>query len=146
MTPTGLEGKRVLIIEDNAENTRLFRAILKLEGVAEVLEADRAQLGIELAVKNHPDLILMDIQMPDMDGIAATRILRSQPGTAGIPIVAVTASVTDKDRQEILEAGCDEHIAKPIDPASFVQQIASHLQPAPRPAPDFSADGAPALP
>ena len=123
----GLEGKRILIIEDNAENTRLFRAILKLERVGEVLEADRAQHGIELAEKNLPDLILMDIQMPDMDGLTATRLLRSNPETSAIPIVAVTASVTEKDRREILAAGCDAHIAKPIDPAAFVEQIASHL-------------------
>lgn len=128
MTTTGLEGKRILIIEDNAENTRLFRAILKLEGVGEVFEADRARHGIELAEQNHPDLILMDIQMPDMDGLTATRLLRSNPNTSEIPIVAVTASVTEKDKREILEAGCDEHIAKPIDPIAFVEQISAHLR------------------
>lgn len=128
MTASDLEGKRILIIEDNAENTRLFRAILKLEGVTEVFEAERARSGIELAQQNLPDLILMDIQMPDMDGLTATRLLRSDPATAAIPIVAVTASVTEKDRREILEAGCDEHIAKPIDPAAFVEQISAHLR------------------
>ena len=129
MTATGLEGKRILIIEDNAENTRLFRAILKLEGVTEVFEADRAQYGIEIAEQHQPDLILMDIQMPDMDGLTATQILRANPKTAAIPIVAVTASVTEKDRREILAAGCDEHIAKPIDPTLFVQQISAYLHP-----------------
>jgi CheY-like chemotaxis protein len=88
MTP-GLEGKRVLVIEDTAENMRLFRAVLKLEGV-EVLEAPDAQTGIEIATRESPDLILMDIQMPEMDGLTATRLLRAEPKTAGIPIVAVT--------------------------------------------------------
>lgn len=126
---TPLVGSRILVIEDNEENIRLFRAILKLEGVAEVLEAKRAQIGIEIAEREQPDLILMDIQMPDMDGLTATRLLRANAKTAAIPIVAVTASVTEKDRKEVLEAGCDEHIAKPIDPSTFGQQIATYLKP-----------------
>lgn len=129
MTDVPLEGRRVLVVEDNEENMRLFRAILRLEGVAEVLEAKRARLGLEIAERELPDLILMDIQMPDMDGLTATRLLRANPKTAGIPIVAVTASVTEKDKTEVIAAGCDEHIAKPIDPSTFGQQIAAHLKP-----------------
>jgi len=132
---TPLAGSRILVIEDNEENIRLFRAILKLEGVAEVLEAKRAQVGIEIAEREQPDLILMDIQMPDMDGLTATRLLRANAKTSNIPIVAVTASVTEKDRKEVLEAGCDEHIAKPIDPSIFGQQIAAYLKPQNAPIP-----------
>jgi two-component system cell cycle response regulator DivK len=127
MTMPALEGKRVLVIEDTAENMRLFRAVLKLEGV-EVLEAENAPVGIEIAARESPDLILMDIQMPEMDGLTATRLLRAEPKTAHIPIVAVTASVTEKDRNKTLEAGCDGHIPKPIDPSIFGQQLAGFLK------------------
>jgi len=126
MAPT-LEGKRVLVIEDTAENMRLFRAVLRLEGV-EMLEAEDALTGIGLAQSEQPDLILMDIQMPEMDGLTATRLLRADPKTADIPIVAVTASVMDTDRHKTLEAGCNGHIAKPIDPAIFGSQISAYLK------------------
>lgn len=126
MTPLPLSGKRILVVEDNAENRRLFNAVLKLDG-AEVLEADGANRGLQLAGDEQPDLILMDIHMPDMDGLTATRLLRSDPKTAGIPIVAVTASVMAKDRDKIIEAGCDGHIAKPIDPLSFTDEIITYF-------------------
>ena len=122
LPPASLAGKRILVIEDNAENMRLFRAILKLEGI-EILEADRARQGIEIAQREQPDLILMDIQMPEMDGLTATRLLKADPKTCAIPIVAVTASVTEKARAATLDAGCDAHVSKPIDIAAFVQQI-----------------------
>jgi two-component system cell cycle response regulator DivK len=128
MTTPGLVGKRVLVIEDTVENMRLFRAVLKLEGV-EVLEADGAVKGIEIAEREQPDLILMDIQMPEMDGLEATRLLRANEATSMIPIVAVTASVMDRDRNKTLAAGCDGHIPKPIDPSVFGQQIAAYLRP-----------------
>lgn len=127
MSDSVLEGKRVLVIEDTAENMRLFRAVLKLEGV-ELLEAEGAALGIELARAHQPDLILMDIQMPDMDGLTATRILREDETTRDIPIVAVTASVMDRDRSKTFAAGCDGHIPKPINPTTFGQQIAAFLR------------------
>lgn len=122
-----LEGKRVLVIEDTPENMRLFRAVLKLEGV-QMLEADGARAGIEIAQTEQPDMILMDIQMPDMDGLEATRLLRADPQTRDIPIIAVTASVMDSDRHKTIEAGCNAHISKPIDPAVFAQQIAVYLR------------------
>lgn len=122
-----LEGKRVLVIEDTAENMRLFRAVLRLEG-AEIFEAADARTGIELARAEQPDIILMDIQMPEMDGLEATRILRGEASTQNIPIVAVTASVMDSDRDKTLEAGCDGHIPKPIDPMIFASQVAVFLK------------------
>ncbi len=128
MTTPSLAGKRILVIEDTEENLRLFHAIFKLEG-AETLEADEAQKGIEIAQHEHPDVILMDVHMPGMDGLAATRVLRADPKTCNIPIVAVTASVMDTDRDNALAAGCDGHIPKPIDPASLVEMVASYLKP-----------------
>jgi two-component system cell cycle response regulator DivK len=121
-----LAGTRVLIIEDTPQNLRLFRAVLRLEG-AEVLEADRAAAGIEIAGRERPDIILMDIQMPEMDGLEATRRLRRDEATRAIPIIAVTASVLDADRHHIIAAGCDGYIPKPIDPARFGGQIAAFL-------------------
>jgi CheY-like chemotaxis protein len=117
----------VLIIEDTPENLRLFRAILRLES-ARVLEAERAPTGIELAVQEQPDIVLMDMQMPGMDGLTAARLLRSDPRTAHIPIVVVTASTMDDDRCRALEAGCDGYIVKPVDPLNFGRQIASYLE------------------
>jgi two-component system cell cycle response regulator DivK len=122
-----LQGRRVLIIEDTEQNMRLFRAILRMEG-AEVLEATGARVGIEIAEREHPDVILMDIQMPDMDGLAATRLLRSQAVTRDIPIIAVTASVMDEERDNTFGAGCDGFISKPINPDSFGSQIAAYLR------------------
>lgn len=121
-----LQDKRVLVIEDKAENTRLFRAVLKLEG-AQVFEAAEAEVGIEMARREQPDIILMDVQMPGMDGLTATRLLRADAQTRAIPIIAVTASVMERDRQQILEAGCDGHISKPINPQTFGEQIAAFL-------------------
>ena len=122
-----LEGKKVLVIEDIAENMRLLRAVLRLEG-ANILEATRAPAGIELAQQHIPDIILMDLQMPEMDGLTATRILREDPRTRDIPIIAVTASVMERDRAQILAAGCDGYVPKPINPDTFAQEIVLFAQ------------------
>lgn len=125
-----LSGRRVLVIEDNDENMRLFRAILLLEG-AEVLEASAAKIGIDIAGRQVPDIILMDMQMPGMDGLSAARHLRTDANTATIPIIIITASAMDEDRRRALESGCDGYITKPIDPSRFGQQIAAFLSTAP---------------
>jgi len=130
MIVPALEGKRILVIEDTEENLRLFHAILKLEG-AIIMEADRARKGIEIAEREQPDLILMDIHMPEMDGLTATRLLRAGAKTSHIPIIAVTASVMSSDRAQTLEAGCNGYIPKPIDPTSFVEKIVLFLDTVP---------------
>lgn len=125
-SPSGkapLDGKRILVVEDTDENMRLFRAILKLEG-AEILEAIDGESGIASAQQNKPDIILMDIQMPGIDGLTATRSLKDDPDTSTIPIIAVTASVMIEDLGKIHEAGCNGYIPKPIDPGTFAQLIA----------------------
>jgi len=121
-----LAGRRVLVVEDVLENLRLFRAILQLEG-AQVLEAASGREGIEIATREQPDIILMDMQMPEMDGLTASRLLRAEPRTRHIPIVVITASAMDEDRRRALEAGCDGYISKPIDPVIFGSQIAEFL-------------------
>lgn len=125
-----LAGKRILVIEDNVENLRLFRAILRLER-AIVSEANRAEQGIEIAQREQPHVILMDMQMPGMDGLAATRLLRADPLTRHIPIIVVTASAMIEDRTRAQEAGCSGYISKPVDPISLAAQIANFLAVAP---------------
>jgi two-component system cell cycle response regulator DivK len=121
-----LDGKRVLMIEDREENRRLLHAILKLEG-ATVLEAVEGREGIEVAERELPDLILIDLQMPVLDGMEATRILRENPRTNSIPIIFVTASVADETRRDALQAGGDGFLTKPLDPMLLGAQIAEIL-------------------
>jgi len=122
-----LQDKRILVIEDIEENMRLCQAILKLDG-AEVWPAFNAPDGIALAQSGQPDLILMDIQMPEMDGLTATRLLRADPQTSAIPIVAVTASVMPEDLRETIAAGCNGYITKPLEPSQFARQLLPYLR------------------
>jgi len=123
-----LQGIRILVIEDAVENMRLFRAILRLED-AIMLEAYRGADGIEIAKREVPDVILVDMQMPEMDGLTATRLLRADPQTAAIPVIVVTASAMAEDRARAFEAGCSGYITKPIDPITLGKQIAAFLPP-----------------
>lgn len=118
---------RILYIEDDANNRLLVRRILKASGI-DVEEAENAIKGIEMAVTNPPDLILMDISMPDMDGLTATAHIRSTPTIATIPVIALTANVMEGDRERTLNAGCDGFIGKPIDVDTFVDQLTQYLR------------------
>jgi two-component system cell cycle response regulator DivK len=118
---------RILYIEDDANNRMLVRRILMASGI-EVDEADNATRGIEMALHNPPDLILMDISMPGMDGLMATEKIRHTPAIADIPIVALTANVMQGDKERTLNAGCDGYIGKPIDVDTFVDQIVTYLR------------------
>lgn len=103
---------RILVIEDNPANMKL--AVLVLSSAGHIaLQAGTAQEGIALAMRERPDLVLMDMHLPDMDGIAATRILKSLPETAAMPVVAVTASAMKGDRERMLQV-CDKYMEKPI--------------------------------
>ena len=117
---------KILVIEDNALNLKLVRSLLMLEDY-EVVEADNAEAGIQLAKEEHPDLILMDIQLPGMDGLSATRQLKADPDVTGIPVVALTAYAMLGDEQKALEAGCVGYISKPLDTKEFPGLIASYL-------------------
>ncbi len=116
----------ILYIEDNASNRILVRRILQAEGY-EVLEADNATEGISLARETRPDLILMDLSMPELDGLTATRKLRQTPGMDGVPIVALTANVMKDDRERALEV-CDGYIPKPIDVDQFPAEVRRYLR------------------
>jgi len=117
---------RILYIEDDANNRLLVRRILMASGY-DVEEAENALEGISMASTNPPDLILMDISMPGMDGLTATAELRNIPGLSNIPIVALTANVMQGDRERTLNAGCDGYIRKPIDVDTFTDQITQYL-------------------
>ena len=104
---------RILIIEDNAANMKLVDLLLQRAGHS-VLCAVNAEAGLTLARARQPDLILMDIQLPGMDGLAATALLKQDPSTAAIPVIALTASAMKEDREKTRLAGCDAYIAKPF--------------------------------
>lgn len=121
-----MSSKRVLYVEDNFQNKRLVRKILSARGFV-VLEADDGLTGVELATKERPDLILMDISLPGIDGVEATRRIKTYPETANIPIVALTANAMRGDRERFLAAGCDDYLPKPISTVELVGMIEKHL-------------------
>lgn len=104
---------KILVVEDNPTNMILTVYILESAG-HDVLQAENATVGIQLACKEHPDLIFMDIQLPDMDGLEATRQLKSQPLTQDIPVYALTAFAMKGDKERIGSSGCDGYLSKPI--------------------------------
>ena len=118
--------EKILVIEDNALNLKLVRSLLMLEDY-KIVEADNAETGIQLAKEERPDLILMDIQLPGMDGLSATRQLKADPDLNGIPVVALTAYAMLGDEQKALEAGCAGYISKPLDTKKFPQLISRYL-------------------
>jgi len=121
-----MSGKNILLVEDNPVNRRLAVFLLRSQGY-EVREATTAQEALELLEKERADLIVMDIQLPGMDGLEVTRRIKAQPATADIPIIAVTSYAMKGDREKALAAGCVGYVTKPIDKNIFVQEIAAHL-------------------
>ncbi len=121
----------ILLIEDNEQNRYLATFLLERHGYRVVPAAD-GQRGVELARELNPELILLDIQLPSMDGYAVARALRAIPPLAEVPIIAVTSYAMVGDREKALEAGCTGYIEKPIDPDTFVAQV-QHHQAAPAP-------------
>jgi two-component system, cell cycle response regulator DivK len=117
----------VLIIDDNERNLRLARDVLRFGGLR-TLEAATAAEGLALAAAHHPDVILMDIRLPDIDGPAALAILRADPATAEIPVVAVTSSAMMGDRERLLAAGFDGYLEKPIIVREFAAQVTAHVR------------------
>ncbi len=117
-----MAGELILIIEDNEKNRKLERDILQFHGYR-TMEADTAEEGIGLAQATPPALVLMDIQLPGMNGIEALHHLRADPRTRAIPVIAVTASAMTHDRQQIMAAGFDGYQAKPIDVTQLVAAV-----------------------
>ena len=118
--------KTILIIEDEPKNLKLLRDLLQ-RFQYDTLEATDGEQGVELARARNPDLILMDIMMPKMDGLEATRILKADTITRHIPIIALTSYAMKGDRERTLEAGCDGYIAKPVDIQEVLKTVAHFL-------------------
>ena len=116
----------ILIVEDNEKNRKLARDILQVKGYR-TIEAETAETGLEMAPKENPDLVLMDIQLPGMNGIQALKKLRESEATRAIPVLAFTASVMPQDRREIMDAGFDGFVAKPVNLKEFIAAIAKAL-------------------
>jgi two-component system cell cycle response regulator DivK len=122
-----MDGAKILYIEDNVENRTLVKRVLEVEGYV-VLEADDGIDGLRVVREEAPDLILIDINLPEIDGYEITTRLRQMEGLNNIPIVALTANVLKGDRERSLEAGCDGYIQKPIDVDLLPAQIAAFLR------------------
>jgi two-component system, cell cycle response regulator DivK len=117
---------RILVVEDNPDNMLL--TVILLESVGHVvLPAIDAEAGLSLARKEKPDLILMDVQLPGMDGLAATALLKADAATRAIPVIALTALAMKGDEERIRAAGCDGYIAKPMRMQEFLTAVAAHL-------------------
>src|ERR1044071_2690975 len=121
-----MPGKNILLVEDNEVNRRLAGFLLRSQGY-QVREATSAAAAFEMVKEEHPDLIVMDIQLPGMDGLEVTRKLKAQAETADIPVIAVTSYAMKGDREKALAAGCAGYVTKPIDKATFIQEVAAQL-------------------
>jgi two-component system cell cycle response regulator DivK len=117
----------ILIVEDNEKNLKLVRDVLQVKGF-ETLDAGTAEDGLRIAAERMPDLVLMDIQLPGMNGIDALKALRANPATAAIPVIAITASVMQQDRQQIMNAGFNGFIEKPINLRNFLDTVQGTLK------------------
>ena len=117
-----MAGERVLIVEDNEKNTKLFRDVLQAAGYV-TLEAATGEDAIELAVAHEPALVLMDVQLPGVDGVETLGRLRRDERTATIPVVALTAQAMSGDRERFLDVGFDGYLSKPIDIVELIQAV-----------------------
>ena len=117
-----MAGETILLVEDNAVNRRLAEFLLRSQGYS-VREAATAQEAFDLLRTERPALILMDVQLPAMDGLEATKRLKENPATRDIPVIAVTSYAMKGDRERALAAGCADYLTKPLDKASFLQVV-----------------------
>ena len=121
-----MAGETVLVIEDNEMNIELVECLLQIRG-NQILKAGDAETGIEKARRHKPDLILMDIQLPGMDGLSATRLLKQDGDLKEIPVVALTSYAMQGDDEKALEAGCTGYIAKPINTRTFLDTLEKYM-------------------
>jgi two-component system, cell cycle response regulator DivK len=114
--------KKVLVVEDNKDNLRLISYALQRSGY-EVISTDNGEEGVKLAIAEKPYFIIMDINLPSIDGLEATRRIRASEANGDIPIFAITSFAMDGDRSKVLDAGCTAYFEKPIDPLTIVERI-----------------------
>jgi len=119
--------KKILVIEDNENNLYMVKFMLENDGY-QVVEATDGLEGVKLSASEKPDLILMDMQLPGLDGYEATKQIKANGETSNIPVIAVTSYAMVGDREKTLKAGCDCYIEKPIDPKTFISEIEQYLQ------------------
>jgi two-component system cell cycle response regulator DivK len=122
-----MAGDRVLVVEDNEKNMKLFRDVLEATGYAP-LEAGSGEEALTLAADHRPTLVLMDIQLPDMDGVEALRRLREDERTRGIPVLALTAQAMQGDRERFLDAGFDGYLSKPVDVPELMATVRRYCE------------------
>jgi CheY-like chemotaxis protein len=122
-----MAGERVLVVEDNEKNMRLVRDVLRATGYAP-LEASSGEEAIALATESPPTLVLMDIQLPGMDGVEALRRLREDERTARIPVLALTAQAMEGDRERFLAAGFDGYLSKPVNVADLIATVKRYCE------------------
>ena len=127
-----MTGERILVVEDNELNMKLFRDVLVATGYL-AIEATTGGEAIGLAVEHTPDLVLMDIQLPDFDGVEALRRLRTDARTAAIPVLAVTAQAMLGDHERFLAAGFDGYVAKPVNVGELIGTVQQHCSGSPPP-------------
>ena len=120
--------KLILIADDEPKNLKLIRDLLQVSGY-EVIEASNGQEMVEMARARKPDLILTDILMPILDGLQATVLLKADPATKEIPVIALTSYAMAGDRERILGAGCDDYLSKPLDTRMFLKKVAECFEP-----------------
>jgi CheY-like chemotaxis protein len=119
--------KTILVIEDNKLNMKLVNGLIKI-GKYRMLEAIDAESGIQLIREQRPDLVLMDIQLPGMDGLSATKVIKEDPDLKDIPIVALTSFAMQGDEEKALAVGCTGYITKPIDTRKFLETVSQYLK------------------
>ena len=122
-----MSGESVLIVEDNVKNLKLVRDVLQFHGYV-TLEAESGEAGIDLARAQHPALILMDVQLPGMDGRAAMKVLKADPSTQYIPIIALTAFAMKGDQESLLAEGFDGYLSKPVNIKELPKVVESHVR------------------
>ena len=119
--------KTILVVEDNKLNMKLVKGLIKI-GKYRMLETNDAESGIDQIREKRPDLVLMDIQLPGMDGLSATKIIKEDPDLKDIPIVALTSYAMEGDKEKALEAGCAGYITKPIDTRNFLKTLSQYFK------------------
>ena len=118
--------KRILVVEDQEDNRQILRDLLSNAGY-ELIEAEDGEQGLAAAAAYHPDLILMDIQMPVLDGYETTRRIKADPALRAIPVIAVTSYALSGDESKARAAGCDDYIAKPYSPRALLAKVRQYL-------------------